>query len=321
MKKLKIVSLIVILLLFGMYFMYVEGSLPVDKKNEGSTIFIIKKGEGLNSIIKRLAAEDLIRNKLVFYLIALQNGIEKRVQAGDFQLSKKMSAQEVAEMITHGKLDEWVTIIEGLRKEEVAQKLAQQFSFSEISFIEQAKEGELFPDTYLIPKTATVDDIITLMQNNFQKKMAEARKEYPYEKRSDREVLILASLVEREAKFADDRRMVASIILKRALADWPLQLDATVQYGLGYQRVGNTWWKKNVTADDLKVDNTYNTYQRKGFPPAPICNPGLDSIKAALAADPTTPYWYYVNDDKGRIQVAKTLEEHNANIQKYIQGE
>jgi UPF0755 protein len=319
MKKFKILFLISSLVILGMYFMYVEGALPVDKNNTGSTIFIIYKGEGLNSIIKRLAAENLIRNKLVFYAIALQKGIEKKVQAGDFKLSKKMTAQEVAEMITHGTLDEWVTIVEGLRKEEVAQKLAQTFTFSEISFIEQAKEGQLFPDTYLIPKTATIDTIIQLMETNFQKKMAEARKERPFEKRSDREILILASLVEREAKFADDRRLVASIILKRAQNDWPLQLDATIQYGLGYQRKEKTWWKRDLTVEDLKVDNTYNTYERKGLPPAPICNPGLDSIKAAVTADPNTPYWYYVNDKKGRIQVAKTLEEHEENIRKYVQ--
>lgn len=319
MKKFKILFLLTSLIILGMYFMYVEGSLPVDKNNAGSTIFIIKKGEGLSSIIKRLASEDLIRNKLVFYAIALQRGIEKRVQAGEFKLSKNMSAPLIADALTHGTADEWVTIVEGLRKEEIAQKLAETFTFSEISFIEQAKEGQLFPDTYRIPKTATMETIIQLMETNFQTKMMEARKERPFEKRSDREVLILASLVEREAKFADDRRQVASIILKRAQSDWPLQLDATIQYGLGYQRKEKTWWKRELALEDLKVDNTYNTYERKGFPPAPICNPGLDSIKAAITADPNTPYWYYVNDKKGRIQVAKTLEEHNENIRKYVQ--
>lgn len=319
MKKLKILFLIVALVLFGFYFMCVEGSLPVDKNDAGSTIFVIGKGDGLFSVAKKLAAEDLIRNKLVFTIIAFQKGVDKKIQAGEFKLSKKMSAQEVAETLTHGTVDEWVTVVEGLRKEEVAQKLAQTFSFSEINFIEQAKEGQLFPDTYLIPKTASVEAIIQIMETNFQKKMAEARAERPFEKRSDREVLILASLVEREAKFADDRRLVASIILKRAQNDWPLQLDATVQYGLGYQRKEKTWWKRDLTVEDLKVDNTYNTYERKGLPPAPICNPGLDSIKAALAADPNTPYWYYVNDKKGRIQVAKTLEEHNENIRKFVQ--
>lgn len=319
MKKFKILFLLIVLITLGIYFIYIEGSLPVDKTNAGSTIFVIKKGEGLNSIIKRLAAEDLIRNKLVFFAIALQRGIEKKVQAGDFKLSKKMTAQEVAETLTHGTADEWITIVEGLRKEEIAQKLTEQFTISEISFIEQAKEGQLFPDTYSIPKTASVEAIIQIMESNYQKKMAEARKEYPFEKRSDREVLVLASLIEREAKFADDRRLIADIILKRAQNDWPLQLDATIQYGLGYQRKEKTWWKRELDIEDLKVDNTYNTYERKGLPPAPICNPGLDSIKAALAANPKTPFWYYVNDKKGRIHAATTLEEHNENIRKFVQ--
>jgi len=319
MKKLKILFSLIVLTALCVYFIYSEGALPVDKTNAGSTVFVISKGEGLTSITKRLAAEDLIRNKPVFFAIAFQRGIEKKIQAGNFELSKKMTAQEIADALTHGTADEWITIVEGLRKEEVAQMLAQQFAFSEIRFIEQTKEGQLFPDTYLIPKAATIEAVIQMMETNFQKKMAEARKEYPFEKRSDKEVLILASLIEREAKFADDRRLVANVILKRAQNDWPLQIDATIQYGLGYQKNEKTWWKRELTVEDLKVDSTYNTYERKGLPPAPICNPGLDSIKAALAANPNSPYWYYVNDDKGRIHVAVTLEEHYENIRKYLQ--
>jgi len=319
MKRIKIAVLLTILTLLVGYFIYAEGSLPVDKNNKGTSVFVVNKGEGLNSIIKKLANEDLIRNKVVFYTVALQMGIEKKIQAGDFRLNKRMTAKEIADALTHGTVDEWITIVEGLRKEEIAQKLTPQFSFSEISFIEQAKEGQLFPDTYLIPKTASLDAIITIMELNFKKKMAETRKERLYEKRSDREILILASLVEREAKFADDRQLVASIILKRAQNDWPLQIDATIQYALGYQRKEKTWWKRELALEDLKVDSTYNTYERKGLPPAPICNPGLASLKAAITADPSTPYWYYVNDKTGRIRPAKTLEEHAENIRKFVQ--
>lgn len=318
MKKFRILILLIILIALGIYFMYTEGSLPVDKTDAGSTIFVIKKGEDLNSIIKRLSSENLIRNKLVFFTIALQRGIEKKVQAGDFQLSKKMTAHEVAETLTHGTADEWVTIVEGLRKEEIAQKLTEQFTLSEISFIEQAREGRLFPDTYRIPKTASIETIIQIMETNFQAKMAEARKEFPFEKRSDKEILILASLIEREAKFVDDRRLVADIILKRIQSDMKLQLDATVQYGLGYQRKEKSWWKRDITFEDLKVDNTYNTYERVGLPPAPICNPGLDSIKAALSATGNTKFLYYVSDKNGRIHGAVTDTEHLENIRKYI---
>ncbi len=320
MKKVRI--FVLILLLFGLisYFVFQEGSLAVDKTNQGTVVFVINKGEGLYSITKRLSTEQLIRNRLVFLFLAKKMGIEKKIQAGDFRLSKKMTAEEIAQALTHGTVDEWITVVEGLRKEEVAQQLSEQFAVNQISFIEQSKEGRLFPDTYLIPKSATLTTINKLFESTFQKKFAQARAQYPFVKRSDRDVLILASLIEREAKFSDDRRLIGSIILKRAENDWPLQLDATVQYALGYQRNEKTWWKRDLTTEDLKVDSTYNTYTHAGLPPAPICSPSLDSIRAAFAADMNTPYFYYVSDKTGKVHPAKTLEEHNANIKKYIDG-
>jgi len=319
MKKIKILLLFTLLIGLCMYFVYQEGSLPVDKKNEGTVIFTINDGEGINSISKRLSTEGLIRNKLVFYVIARQLGIEKKIQAGDFQLSKKMTAKEIAEKLTHGSQDGWITIIEGVRKEEIGEQLSEQFGIDQTKFTETATEGRLFPDTYRIPKKATIPAILQIFEKTFQAKFAAARSEYPFVKRTDRDVLVLASLIEREAKFPEDRRLIGSIILKRIEYDWPIQLDATIQYALGYQRKERTWWKRDLTVSDLKVDSTYNTYTRNGLPPAPICNPSLDSIKAAFAADANTPYLYYVSDAKGRIHPAKTLEEHNENIKKYIQ--
>lgn len=320
MKKIRIFALLVLFFCFIFYFVYKEGSLPIDKTNQGNVVFVINKGEGLYSITKRLSSQQLIRNKIVFLLIAKKLGIEKKIQAGDFKLSKNMSASEIAQALTHGTNDAWVTIVEGLRKEEVAQLLSDQFSIDQKTFIEQSKEGRIFPDTYLIPKNATIEALNVLFEETYQKKFAEARAQYPFVKRSDKEIVILASLIEREAKFSEDRRLIGSIILKRAENDWPLQLDATVQYAIGYQRDGKTWWKRNLTNEDLKVDSTYNTYSRTGFPPAPICSPSLDSIKAAFAADTKTPYFYYVSDKKGKIHPAKTLEEHNENIRRYIDG-
>ena len=154
MKKMRIAFLLILLVLLGAYFVFQEGSLPVDKTNAGSVIFVVHKGEGLYAITKRLATEGLIRSRLVFLFIAKQMGIEKNIQAGDFRLNKRMNASQVAEQLTHGTLDEWVTIIEGMRKEEIALKLKDQFPISEIKFVESAHEGQLFPDTYLIPKTA-----------------------------------------------------------------------------------------------------------------------------------------------------------------------
>jgi len=319
MKKSAVFVALVLFLLLGGYLVYQEGAMPVERKNAGVQMFVIKKGEGLSSIAKRLSAEGLIRNRLVFYFIVKKMGIEKQLQAGDYRLSKAMPARDIAKALTHGTVDNWVTVIEGLRKEEVAQTLSESFPISEIEFVERAKEGYLFPDTYLLPTTSTVDDIIAVMHANFDRKYSpELRAAAKLNGLTEREVVILASLVEKEARTPEDRKEVANIILKRERADWALQLDATVQYAIGFQRNERIWWKKELSIDDLAVDSSYNTYKHPGFPPAPICNPGLDSLTAAALATGETKYWYYISDKKGTMHYAVTLEEHNANIAAFL---
>lgn len=108
--------------------------------------------------------------------------------------------------------------------------------------------------------------------------------------------------------------MVASILLKRLKIDMGLNADATIQYALGYQPEEKSWWKRHLTAADLKIDSPYNTYLYKGLPPTPICNPSLSSLTAVANADPKTPYLYYYHDSEGNSYYAKSLDEHNANV-------
>ena len=249
-----------------------------------------------------------------------QMGLEKKIQAGDFRLSPSMDVFNLTQAMQHGTLDIWVTIVEGLRKEEIAQTIAKKFEIPEIEFITLATEGYLFPDTYLIPTTATAEMVISIMKNNFNKKFdEELHNKAKIKKLSEKEVIILASLVEREARQATTREKVASIILKRYLEDWPLQIDATVQYVLGYQSNEKSWWKRELSLEDLKIESPYNTYKNKGLPPEPICNPSLSSIKAVVNADEKTPYWYYLTDKNGVMHYSITLEEHEKNIGKYLQ--
>lgn len=319
MKKI-IISIGIFLFFFiSGFIFYKEGLLPVNKNAKETKIFVIRKGESLNQIIQKLEKEGLIRSRLVFYLVVKKLGIERKIQAGDFRLSPAMDTQTIAKTLTKGTLDIWVTIIEGLRKEEVAQILSQNLNIPESEFLKVSKEGYLFPDTYLIPHYATAEAIVKILYNNFNLKFNEELRQKAKNKNlTEKEILIIASLVEKEAKFADDRSKVASIILKRLKADWPLQIDATVQYALGYQPEEKTWWKKNLTKEDLEIDSPYNTYKNKGLPPTPICNPGLASIKAVIDADENTPYWFYISDKTGRMHYSKTIEEHNKNIQKYL---
>jgi UPF0755 protein len=320
MKKILITGILSLLIVAFFYLFYKQGIKPVDKNSKETKIFVIQKGESLKSIIDNLYRQNLIRNRLAFYLLIKKLGFEKKIQAGDFRLSPSMDAETIAKTLTKGTLDIWVTIIEGLRKEEIAQIINQNFSIPESEFLKYAKEGYLFPDTYLIPKEATAEAIVKILVNNFYRRFDDDLRQKAKDKSlTEEEVVTIASLVEKEAKYEEDRTKVASIILKRLKNDWPLQVDATVQYALGYQPQEKTWWKKNLTKEDLNIDSPYNTYKNKGLPPTPICNPGLASIKAVIFADVNTPYWYYLSDKTGRMHYAKTLEEHNENIKKYLQ--
>lgn len=308
---------IVFLLVF--YIFYREGTLSVDKTSKKQEIFVVPKGESLIEITRKLEKEGLIRNRLIFYLVVKQLGIEKNIQAGDFRLSPSMNAYQIARSLTHGTLDVWITIIEGQRKEEVAEVISDNLTIPEIEFIKKAQEGYLFPDTYLIPRKATAEGIITILTNNFNKKFDETLKDKVRKLGlTERQALILASLVEREAKFDEDRPKVSSVLIKRFRSGIPLQVDATIQYALGYQSDERTWWKKHLTFEDLKIDSPYNTYENAGFPPGPITNPGLASLQAVADADLQATFLFYVSDKKGHLHFAKTSEEHQTNIEKYL---
>jgi UPF0755 protein len=317
MKKTNILVFLLIVVSVSFYLFYKEGSLPVNKNDTISKMFVVKQGEPLDTIVNSLANESLIRNKIVFYLVVRKPGIERKIQAGEFRLSPNMNANEVANTLTHGTLDIQITLIEGMRKEEMAQVISKALNIPEIEVVRSTKEGYIFPDTYMIPKNATMDVVLTIIKNN--SKFSDVIKTIAKKsKLTEKEVMILASLVEREARQPETREKIAGIILKRYLADWPLDLDATLQYVLGYQSLDKTWWKNSLTDEDKKIDSPYNTYKNKGLPPEPICSPSLSSIEAVLNANPSTPYWYYLTDPQGVMHYAITLEEHENNISKYL---
>jgi len=321
MKKIKIVLFLFLISIISIYLFFKEGSLAVNKKTDSSKIFVIESGQPLQTIINNLYKEGFIRNKIVFYLIIKQKGIERTIQAGDFNLSSSMNAYQIADNLTHGTLDVWVTLIEGTRIEEMAPIISKVLNISEIDFIKQAKEGYMFPDTYLFPKGATAKTVIEIMIKNFNNKYSTDLKQQISRQGllSPDEALILASIVEKEARTEKDRNIVANILIKRIKEDWPLQVDATIQYALGYQVNEKTWWKKYLSEDDLKIESPYNSYENKGLPPTPICNPGLTSLLAVVNADGNTPYWYYMSDlTHGKMYYGKTLEEHERNIELYL---
>ena len=281
-------------------------NLPVDIDNQIEQVFVVPQGQATSVIAQRLAREKLIKSALVFRLAVEQKGLGGKLQAGDFRLNRAMALGTIMDNLTHGRLDFWITFPEGLRVEEYAERLAEKSKIDLAEFILAAKplEGQLFPDTYLIPNTAATEDIVSLLTNTFTKKSPTP----------ERRMLIIASLIEREAKHDADRKLVSSVIHNRLNIGMALQIDATVQYVLGKS---GAWWPINITFEDLRIKSPYNTYLNIGLPPAPIANPGLASLRAAM--DPAeTDYLYYVSDSGGFNHYAVTLEEHQTNIAKYL---
>lgn len=317
MKKLFITFTIGIIIAVTATLWWKNGTLPVNSKDNSQKIFVVRKGQGVREISSNLKQQGLIKDPIVFFIINKKMGYDKKIEAGDFKLSPSMNTWDIANSLTHGTLDIWVTIPEGKRTEEVAEILKENVPTFEESWIQSlaTNEGYLFPDTYLIPKDATIDLISTMMKDNFQQKF-DSVKNTKTTNLTDRETIIMASLVEREAKADIDRPMVASVIYNRISIDMKLDIDATLQYALGYQTDEKRWWKKGLTAEDKTINSPYNTYTNPGLPPGPISNPGLASIKASL--NPAkTDYLFYISDANGTNHYAKTMEEHNANIKKY----
>ena len=274
--------------------------LPVNPMDKASSIFVVNKGDTVREITYNLKTKGFIKNPIVFFLLLKKLGLDKQIQAGDFRLSPSMTAEDIAQNLTHGILDIWITIPEGKRAEEIAEILQKELATYDPSWqsILKSNEGYLFPDTYLIPKDADIKIITALMLDNFEKKFSEITQNInsPLSKENS---VILASLIEREAKFSEDRPLVASVMLNRLNIGMKLDIDATVQYALGYQEDKKNWWKKDLTLEDLKINSFYNTYANPGLPPKPISNPGIAALQAALNPA-NTEYLYYISDKTGR---------------------
>jgi len=317
MKRIIVAIILIILVGFGVSVWWKNGLAPANPNDHTAKIFVVKKGDGVREIAYNLKHEGLIKDPIVFFLQTRLLGLDKQIQAGDFKLNPSMNSSDIAYNLTHGTLDIWVTVPEGLRAEEIADILGKKLPSYKPEWRAYlvTNEGYLFPDTYLIPRQADVNTVLSLMKTNFEKKY-ESVKATKTTNLTDQETLIVASLIEREAMFESDRPLVASVIMNRLSLGMVLGIDPTVQYAIGYQADTKTWWKNDLTVDDLAINSPYNTRKNPGLPPGPISNPGLSAIQAAL--NPAkSDYLYYFSDKQGHLHFATTLEGHNANIKKY----
>ncbi len=283
--------------------------------NKETQDFVVLKGESVADIAQKLKEDSLIKSPDIFRFYVKFQGVQNKIQPGRFKISPSMSVPQLTNVLTNKPEDMWVTLLEGWRMEEMAQKLNDTIGINKSDFLKIAKEGYMFPDTYLFPKDVTAQLVASEMRNTFDIRYSnELQTKIKKLGLTPEEGVILASIVEREARSDEVRTKVAGILLKRLNIGMGLNADATVQYALGYQPSEKSWWKRHLSLDDLKVKSPYNTYLHAGLPPTPISNPSLSSLEAVANADPSTPYLYYYHDSKGNSYYAKTLEEHNKNV-------
>jgi UPF0755 protein len=316
----KLILIFPFLLLVAVCFFYWINLQPVGGSQE--KMFVINRGESTQSIAQRLEKQGFIRNQYIFLAFLRLTNQQANIQAGSFRLSPRYSVNEIVKILQSGKIDTWVTFLEGWRKEQFAQEIEKDLGLSGNEFLDlsQIQEGYLFPDSYLFPTNYSVDKIANKLTATFDQKWSEL--DLSATDLSKQEIITLASLVEREANSNSSRRIIAGILMKRWQNDWPLQVDATIQYLKATDLCSVSdfdcnWWPA-VTSQNLKnYDSPYNTYKYKGLPPAPICNPSLASIKAVISPQ-ETDYWYYLTGKDGKMYYSETLEEHNQNVQQYL---
>lgn len=297
--------------------------------NEAFQDFLIVRGSSANRIGNDLKEEGLIRNAFAFKAYAQITGKSKRIQAGEYRLSPNMSLSEIVNQLTKGPVEVWVTIPEGLRREQIAEKFVsglgkegEEADLFRQEFLDESEglEGYLFPDTYLFPKTASASSVVGKLRDTFDMRLADYEDDIAESELGLKEIVTLASIIERETKTDEERPIVAGILLNRLEIGMGLQADATVQYAVASQECAGSadceWWP-TVEKEDLEVSFAYNTYKYRGLPPGPIANPGLSSLKAAISPE-ESDYLYYLHEPSGEVHYAETLDEHNTNVRRYL---
>ncbi|MDD3919030.1 MAG: endolytic transglycosylase MltG [Candidatus Pacebacteria bacterium] len=317
MTTLKKILLISILVFFAFIFYFSNRELPYKED-----LFTIEEGETLKTISQSLKEEGFIKSSNLFYISLYLSNNPKAIKAGVYQLNSEMGNQKIINQIIKGETaTEKITIVEGWTISEIASYLENKGLFEKEAFISLANsneftnefeflkykpkninlEGYLFPDTYYVEKNDTPEIIIRKMLSNFENKVWNGinNKENFYN------ILILASILEKEVTTFYDKQLVTDILLKRLEIGMALQLDATVIYA------------NNLEVFDLEIDSPYNTYKYPGLPIGPISNPGTESIEAALNPIKNN-YWYYLSTKDGTTIFSKTFEEHKMNKNIYL---
>jgi len=283
---------------------------PIDKA------VTIERGTSVKDISEILQAEGIVKSSALLYYALIFLHEPTDVKASTYVFDEPLTTTGIAELLTKGDFDTDLirfTHIEGERATQVAKRAAAILpNFNYDAFLVSAEpfEGKLFPETYFIPADFTEAKLLTLMTDTFAQKTEFLTDKINENSLTLDEIIILASIIEREANTLESKKLVSGILLNRLESNMPLQADASIEYVLDKPL-------SELTAEDLKVDSPYNTYINSGLPPTPIGNPGLEAIEAVL--DPTeSDYIFYITDNDGEFHYSKNYNEHLKNIEKYL---
>lgn len=316
-----------------MYYRYAQTRLFGEQPGPARTVDLtVQPGDSYRKVIARMKEAGLLGRHMgiddtyLMRYLAWSSGDASRIRHGSYRLASTDSLSDVYARLIKGSQDHKLTIPEGYTVRQIADRAAAHFdSFDPQRFVDLTRdsafitsldmyvpslEGYLLPGTYFFGPGMTEDELIRQMVSEFRK-TAEARlKGLP--KKDDlsfHEHVILASLIEREARVDEDRPMIASVIFNRLKKKMRLEIDATVNYAL------NDW--RRLSYEDLKIESPFNTYKIEGLPPAPICNPRIESLLATYTA-PESEFLFYVHRGDGHHAFARTYQEHQKNVKEFI---
>ena len=323
-----------VLLLLGFFLLFFTSSLywflfSPPSHDSLTRVIYIKKGLPLNKISAILEKEGIIKNRRFFVVLATLLGKKAEIKAGEYEFHTRMPPLEVLGILVKGQVKpHLVTIVEGYTVNQIAQLLEEYNIVDRRAFLQKASspafissldlpveshftlEGFLFPDTYHLFKEMDPEQVIQIMVRQFKKVFnPDLTNRASQLGISQMETVILASIIEKETAISEEKPIISAVFQNRLKKRIPLQSDPTVIYGIKN-------FDGNLTKEDLLTPSPYNTYLVNGLPPTPICNPGKDSILAALYPAPV-PYLYFVSKNDGTHYFSADIEEHNQAVWKY----
>ena len=332
-------SLVAVFFLLAFLLLCFEIYIPINPWSKETVVFTVQKGWSDDNIAENLRKLKIVRGGYFFQLYAIMSFKHAGLKAGEYNLSPKMSIYTIVNKMAKGDvIRDKLVILEGWDVQDIGKYLESKNVCKQSYFVALANkdysgefsalggpasgwdfledkpknvglEGYLFPDTYQIARGETCEDVLTLMLDNFNQKLTLAlRTEIQKQNKSIFEMITMASLLEKEVRISEEKKIVAGILWKRISVGMPLQLDSTVNYITGKNDPG-------AKIKDTKIDSPYNTYKYKGLPKGPIASPGMDSILSAMKPKKTN-YWYYMTD--GKTIFSETFAQHQAAIYNHL---